>query len=107
VRHLLSSAVNDSQARDAINTELSNVEESAKWSAQGQFEQAKLWRATHLVLGVPSATPAAIAGATAIASTTGRVAAGIVALVSAGLGAVAASLDAAGRAESAQTSGNR
>jgi hypothetical protein len=97
----------DEQAKAAIETELSNIEESAKWSSQGQFEQAKLWRATHLVVGVPAATLAAVAGATALASTASRVAAGIVALVAAGLSAVAASLDAAGRAEGAQTAGNR
>jgi hypothetical protein len=97
----------DAEARASIRDSLADVEEGTKWSAQGQFEQAKLWRAAHLILGVPAAALAAIAGATALASTTGRVAAGIIALVSAGLSAVASSLDAAGRAESAQTSGNR
>ncbi len=99
--------VTDPNAKAAIGAALADVEEGTKWSAQGQFEQAKLWRAAHLTLGVPAAALAAIAGATALASTTGRVAAGIIALVSAGLSAVASSLDAAGRAESAQTSGNR
>ena len=92
--------VTDPNAKAAIGAALADVEEGTKWSAQGQFEQAKLWRAAHLTLGVPAAALAAIAGATALASTTGRVAAGIIALVSAGLSAVASSLDAAGRAES-------
>jgi hypothetical protein len=99
--------VDESEYRDSISTELSNIEESAMWSSQGQFEQAKLWRATHLILGVPAAALAAVAGATALASTTGRITAGVIALVAAGLGAVASSLDAAGRAEAAQTAGNR
>lgn len=92
---------------DAVRVELENIEEAAKYSGQGQFEQAKLWRAAHLALSVPAAALAAVAGATALASTTGRLAAGIVALVSAGFGAVSSSLDAASRAEAAQTSGNR
>ena len=100
-------AVAQPDVRSAIGTEFAKLEESATWSAQGQFEQAKFWRATHLVLGAPAAALAAIAGATALASTAGRIAAGIVALIAAGLGAVAAALDAAGRAEAARKSGNR
>jgi hypothetical protein len=35
----------------AIADELSRLEESAKFSAQSQLEQAKFWRATNLVIG--------------------------------------------------------
>ncbi len=75
-------------------------------SGQAQFEQAKYWRAVNLAVGVPASGLAAVAGATALASTTGRVAAGIIALVAAGLSGVATTLNAAQRHEQSQASGN-
>jgi hypothetical protein len=89
-----------------IRKELSRIEESARFSAQAQFEQAKYWRAVNLTLGVPAAVLAAVAGGTALASTTGRVAAGIIALVAAGLSAITTTLNAAQRTEQAQAAGN-
>jgi hypothetical protein len=89
-----------------IRNELSRIEESATFSAQAQFEQAKYWRAVNLTLGVPAAVLAAIAGATALASTTGRVAAGIIALIAAGLSAITTTLNAAQRTEQGQAAGN-
>lgn len=76
------------------------------FSAQAQFEQAKYWRAVNLILGVPAAVLAAVAGATALASTTGRVPAGIIALVAAGLSAITTTLNAAQRTEQGQAAGN-
>lgn len=96
----------DDQQRNAISTELARIEEGAEYSSNSQFEQAKLWRGTNLVLGVPAAVLAAVAGATALASTAGRVAAGILALCAAGLGAVMTTLNAARRAEQAHVAGN-
>jgi hypothetical protein len=90
----------------AIKDELSRIEESAMFSAQAQFEQAKYWRAVNLILGVPAAVLAAVAGATALASTTGRVPAGIIALVAAGLSAITTTLNAAQRTEQGQAAGN-
>jgi hypothetical protein len=96
----------EDEQRKAISTELARIEEGAEYSSNSQFEQAKLWRGTNLVLGVPAAVLAAVAGATALASTTGRVAAGILALCAAGLGAVMTTLNAARRAEQAHVAGN-
>jgi hypothetical protein len=90
----------------AIENELLRIEEGAEHSSQSQFEQAKLWRGTNLVLGVPAAVLAAVAGGTALASTAGRVAAGILALCAAGLGAVMTTLNAARRAEQAHVAAN-
>jgi hypothetical protein len=100
-----STAVEDQQ-RKAIEDELLRIEEGATYSAQSQFEQAKLWRGTNLVLGVPAAALAGVAGATALASTTGRVTAGILALCAAGFGAVMTTLNAARRADQAHVSSN-
>jgi len=69
----VSSTAVDDQQRKAIEDELLRIEEGATYSSQSQFEQAKLWRGTNLVLGVPAAALAGVAGATALASTTGRV----------------------------------
>jgi hypothetical protein len=89
-----------------ISDELERIEESAMLSGQAQFEQAKFWRGVNLVLGVPASALAAVSGATALATTSGRVAAGIVALVSAGLSAIATTLNASQRTEQAQAAGN-
>jgi hypothetical protein len=91
---------------DAVGVELSRIEEAAMYAGQAQFEQAKYWRAVNLCLGVPAAILAAIAGGTALASTAGRVPAGIVALVAAGLSAITTTLNAAQRTEQAQAAGN-
>ncbi len=91
---------------EAVSKELARIEESGKFSAQSQFEQAKYWRAVNLFLGVPGAVLAAVAGGTALVSTTGRVAAGIIALVAAGLSAISTTLNAAQRTEQAQAAGN-
>jgi hypothetical protein len=92
---------------DAIARQLSKIEEAVTWSAQGQLEAAKLWRLVNLCVGVPAAFLAAVAGVTALASTTSRIAAGIISLIAAGLAAVAATLDAAKRAQAAQSAGNK
>lgn len=89
-----------------IEDELGRIEESAKYSAESQFVQAKIWRLVNLVLGIPAATLAAVAGATGLASTAGRTPAAIMALVAAGLGAVMTTLNAGRRAEQAHVSAN-
>lgn len=89
-----------------LAAELSRLEESAKHSAQVQFEQAKLWRGVNLALGVPAAACAAIAGASGLANEANRTWAAILALVSAGLGAMVTSLNASSRSERAQAAGN-
>jgi hypothetical protein len=98
-------AVED-QRRQAISDELERIEEGALYSSNSQFEQAKQWRGVNLALGIPASVLAAIAGGTALATTAGRVAAGVIALIAAGLGAVLTTLNAARRSEQAHISGN-
>jgi CheY-like chemotaxis protein len=97
----------DQDTREAISRQLSKIEEAVTWSAQGQLEAAKLWRTANLYVGAPAALLAAAAGVTVLASTTGRMAAGIVAIAAAGLGAVATILNAPKRAEIAESAGNK
>ncbi len=76
------------------------------FSAQGQFEQAKMWRGINLILGVPASVLAAIAGAAALANTAGRTVAGVLALVSAGLGAILTSINPSQRMSRATVAAN-
>jgi hypothetical protein len=91
---------------DEIRKEVSRIEESARYSSQSQLEQAKLWRAVNLLLGLPAAVLAAIAAGTGLASAAGRVPAAILALIAAGFGAALTTLNASRRMNQAQSSGN-
>lgn len=92
--------------RKAISDELERIEESARDSCQSQFEQTKKWRGVNLSIGIPSSALAAISGATALASTTGRVTAGILALTAAGMSAILTTLNAAHRMNQASAAAN-
>lgn len=89
-----------------LGAELKRVEESAMYSAQSQFEQAKIWRGTNLVIGGPAAVLAAISGGAGLADAGNRTLAAVLALVAAGLGAIVTTLNAAGRADRAHSSAN-
>jgi hypothetical protein len=65
--------------------------------------RTRFYSRMYYLLGLPAAILAAIAGATALASTTGRIAAGVIALVSSALSAAVTFLDSGGqRDKSAQ-----
>jgi hypothetical protein len=87
-------------------TEGRRIEESAMRSAQNQFEQAKIWRNSNLLIGVPATVFAAAAGATALASTVGHIWAGVAALAAAALSAVMTLLNLARRTDEALTAAN-
>lgn len=85
--------------------EINRIYESCLWSAQGQFEQMKLWRSLNLVFGVPAAALAAIAGGTGLAGNETLVP-GVLALVSAGFGAALTTLNPSRRVTQSQASAN-
>lgn len=76
------------------------------WSAQGQFEQAKQWRGINLALGLPASALAAVSGATALASTAGRIVAGLLALGAAAFGALLTTVNASHRTNRASAAAN-
>lgn len=90
----------------SIAQEVDRLHESVLWSAQGQFEQTKLWRLLNLVFGVPAAVLAAIAGGTGLAATEVTHVPGILALIAAGFGAALTTLNPSRRVSQAQASAN-
>ncbi|WP_081592921.1 SLATT domain-containing protein [Nocardia otitidiscaviarum] len=96
----------DSGRRRALDDELQRLEESAKYSAQNQFEQAKQWRGINLMLGIPASALAAIAGAAALASTASAFWAGMLALGAAAFGAVLTTVNASHRTNQAASAAN-
>jgi len=96
----------EARRRTAIESELRRLEESATYSSQMQFEQTKLWRTVNLGLGLPASMLAAVSGATALASTTGRLTAGVLALAAAGFGAVLTTVNASHRMNQAASAAN-
>lgn len=88
-----------------IAAEADRIHESALWSAQGQFEQAKFWRLINLMFGVPAAVLAAISGGTALSGHLGPWA-GVLALLSAACSAIMTTVNASRRMTHAQASGN-
>lgn len=89
-----------------IAREADRLHESVLWSAQGQFEQTKLWRSFNLIFGLPAAVLAAIAGGTGLAATESTQVPGVLALVAAGFGAALTTLNPSRRVSQAQASAN-
>ncbi len=81
------SAVHDDldPALRPIHDEARRLEESAMYSAQGQFERAKFWRGLNLSLGVGAALLAAVSGVVGLASDKTRILSGVLALIAAGI----------------------
>lgn len=90
----------------SIADEIDRIHESALWSAQGQFEQMKLWRLANLVFGVPAAVLAAVAGGTGLAAQHKATAPAVLALLAAGFGAALTTLNPSRRVTQCQASGN-
>jgi hypothetical protein len=92
-------------SHNAIAKEADRIHESARSSAQGQFEQAKLWRLINLTLGVPAAALAAVSGGTGLSGRGGLIP-GVLALIAAALSATLTTVNASRRMTQAQSSAN-
>ena len=79
-----------------VNLEAEADRESQRWGSR-----AGRYNGLYVLLGLPAAVLAAVAGVTVLASTAGRLAAGIVALMSAALSASATFLDSAKKSDQA------
>ncbi len=91
--------------RAAIQAEVARILESAVFSAQGQFEAAKAWRALHWSLGVLTAGLSTLAAVLTFA-TDAQIASGILAVVAAIVAAVLTSSRPDKLAERAVARGN-
>ncbi len=85
--------VNDNY-REEIRKEGERIHESATYASETQFEYAKRWRRVDRIIGGAAAAIAAIAGVGGLSNILSARWAGLIAIVAAGLGAVAASLGA-------------
>lgn len=90
----------------AVAKELDRLHESVLWSAQGQFEQMKLWRSLNLLLGVPAAVLAAISGGTGLAADHVTKGPAILALIAAAFGAGLTTLNPSRRVTQSQAAAN-
>lgn len=91
---------------EQISRELRRIEESAMYGAEAQFEYAKKWRRVDRLLAALAAVGAGISGVGVLTEVLGATAAGVIAIASAGVGAVAASLNAPQTKERAAGSAN-
>ncbi|GAA3791228.1 SLATT domain-containing protein [Amycolatopsis tucumanensis] len=89
-----------------IAREAARLEENARYAAQSQFEQAKIWRALTIRLGIPAAVLSAAGGTTVLASAQLRVLAGVITLLGAALAAALTTLGADRRSDRAANAGN-
>lgn len=92
--------------KQELHEEAGRVEESARYASETQFEYAKAWRRIDRWLAAAAALLAAIAGVGALAEVLGLRVAGAIAILSAGIGAVAASINAPQTKEKAGGSAN-
>jgi hypothetical protein len=97
---------NSDAAVRPIADEARRLEEGAMYSAQGQFERAKFWRAVNLSLGVAAAILAAVAGVVGLASDSARILSGVLALIAAGMVSVLTTVNADRRHSQAAAAAN-
>jgi uncharacterized protein YhaN len=98
--------MNDEERRDRIRQEAANVHEAATYSSETQFEYAKRWRSVDRWVGSIAAGLAAVAGVGGLSKILSFEWAGIIAILSALIGAISASIAARQTTEKASGSAN-
>lgn len=89
----------DLELRESVGASLEQVVEQSEKAAEWHGRRAALYGSLHILLGLPTVVLAAIAGATGLASTAGRVPAAIIALCAAALAAATGFLGSHGQRE--------
>lgn len=92
--------------RESINAEASRLQESATYSAQGQFEAGKTWRAWNWVLGGFTGAASGVSGVLTFAADGLQIVSGSLALAAAVTAAVHTTVKPDKKAEAAESSGN-
>ena len=98
--------MNDEARLKAIRAEAENVHEAAKLSSETQFEYAKRWRTVDRWVGSAAAALAAVAGVGGLSKVLSVAWAGGIAVASALVGAISASIAARRTTEKAAVSAN-
>lgn len=93
------------QKKDIVK-EVKRIHEAVMWSAQSQFEQAKMWSTRNTLIGVPSSGLAAIAGIGGLADLFGNVWTGALAITAAFLTAIMTTLNYSKKIDQAHASAN-
>jgi hypothetical protein len=94
-------------ARHAVMLTYLQLESEAERQSRLWARRASWYSSLYITLGLPAAMLAAIAGATALASSTGRYAAGVIALVSSALTAAVTFLDSGKKRDQAAITTSR
>jgi hypothetical protein len=80
-------------AEDGIRQGITEIFDASVDAARWHASYARRWESVYLALGLPAAVLAAVAGATGLSGSSGRVPAAVIALVAAGLGSAATFVD--------------
>lgn len=99
------SSVPLSELREAIARECSRLEEDSLYSAKGSFEAAKRWGHVHLMVGIPTALIAAVAGVSAFNDYPEF--AGVLAVLVTALSSISTFLNPSEKAQAFSQAGNR
>lgn len=98
--------MSDDERRERIREEASRVHESASYSSETQFEYAKRWRSVDRWVGSVAAGLAAVAGVGGLSKVLSVGWAGTIAILSALVGAISASIGARQTTEKATVAAN-
>jgi hypothetical protein len=98
--------MNDDERRDRIHDEAARIHESATYSSETQFEYAKRWRSVDRWIGSVAAGLAAVSGVGSLSKFIPVNWAGAIAILSALIGAVSASIAARQTTERATVAAN-
>lgn len=98
--------MSDDDRRERIREEASRVHESATYSSETQFEYAKRWRSVDRWVGSAAAGLAAVAGVGGLSKVLSFEWAGTIAILSALVGAISASISARQTTEKAAVTAN-
>jgi len=98
--------MNDDERRNRIREEAARIHESATYSSETQFEYAKRWRSVDRWVGSVAAGLAAVAGVGGLSKVISVEWAGTIAILSALIGAISASIAARQTTEKSTVSAN-
>lgn len=92
--------------KKAIDIEAKRMHEAVLHSAQGQFEQAKIWNKRSLLLGIPASAIAAIGGVAGLTNVIGKELVAVASIIAAALTAIVTTMNYSKRIDQAHSNAN-